>query len=73
MIDRGLEEEVKRLTPYKEANALRTIGYQEIFGYLYGRQDMKETVRLTQKNTRIFARHQITSFRHFTPDIIIRL
>ena len=73
MIDRGLVEEVMRLESYRETNALRTIGYQEIFGYLYGRHDLKESVSLIQKNTRNFARHQITSFKHFSPDITIRL
>ena len=72
MIQKGLVEEVRNLTPFRGSNALRTIGYPEVFGYLYEGKDLQDTVALIQKNTRVFARHQITSFRRFALDLIIK-
>ena len=73
MIAAGLVEEVRRLTPFRECNALQTIGYAEIFEYLYGSLDLQESVRLIKKNTKAFARHQITSFKHLPTDLVLRL
>lgn len=73
MVEEGLVEEVRRLLPYKEKNALRTIGYKEIFDYLYGEKELQECIELIKKNTRIFARHQITTLKHLPNVITIRL
>jgi len=66
MIKMGLLEEARRLYPYRHHNALQTVGYQEIFPYLDGQYDMDEAVRLIKRNTRRFAKRQLTWFRKDT-------
>ncbi len=63
MIDAGLFEEAKTLFPYKDHNALQTVGYTEIFNYLDGKYDRKEAVRLLKRNSRRYAKRQLTWFR----------
>lgn len=60
MMDEGLEEEVRSLTEYRDLTALRTVGYQEIFDALDGHTSMDEAVELIQKNTRHYAKRQLT-------------
>lgn len=62
MIAEGLLDEVKELEPYKSLNALQTVGYKEIFDFLEGRQDWQETLRLLKRNTRHYAKRQLTWF-----------
>lgn len=73
MMEHGLVEEVKSLLPYKDTNALRTIGYKEVFRYLAGAVNHQECADLIKKNTRTFARHQITTLKHLKYDITISL
>ena len=66
MLAAGLLEEVRqlmetRLTP--DTNPLRAIGYQEPFAHLSGKIDYDEMVRLLKRNTRRFAKRQLTWFR----------
>lgn len=63
MMALGLVEEVRALTNRRHLNALRTLGYTEIFDYLDGRQDWAETLRLLKRNTHRYARRQLTWFR----------
>jgi tRNA dimethylallyltransferase len=63
MLDAGLVAEVESLLPFREHNALQTVGYQEIFGYLDGAYDYAEAVRLVQRNTRHYAKRQLTWLR----------
>lgn len=63
MIQDGLLEEAKALFPYRHLNALQTVGYTEIFGYLEGLYDWDETVRLLKRNSRRYAKRQLTWFR----------
>lgn len=63
MIAEGLFDEAKRLHPYKELNALQTVGYKEIFDYLEGRYDKEEAIRLLKRNSRRYAKRQLTWFR----------
>ena len=63
MIDAGLFEEAKALFPYKDHNALQTVGYTEIFNYLEGKYDLEEAVRLLKRNSRRYAKRQLTWFR----------
>jgi len=63
MIDAGLFEEAERLFPYKELNALQTVGYTEIFHYLEGQYDREEAIRLLKRNSRRYAKRQMTWFR----------
>lgn len=66
MMEEGLLEEVKQLYPEKELNALQTVGYQELFGYLDGHYDINEAVRLLKRNTRRYAKRQLTWFKKDT-------
>lgn len=60
MIDDGLVDEVRSLMTYRDCPALQTVGYREIFDYLDGRTSLDEAIRLIQRNTRHYARKQIT-------------
>lgn len=74
MIAIGLFEEAKSLYPMKHLNALQTVGYREIFDYLDGKYDKDEAVRLLKRNSRRYAKRQLTWFkrdeemRWFSPD-----
>jgi tRNA dimethylallyltransferase len=59
----GLLEEVKGLTPYRVMPAMKTVGYRELFRYLDGEVSLETAVDLIKRNTRIFARKQLTWFR----------
>lgn len=63
MMEEGLLEEVKQLAPYRQLNALNTVGYSEIFDYLDGRITLDKAVDLIKQNTRRFAKRQLTWFR----------
>ncbi|MEJ8802243.1 tRNA (adenosine(37)-N6)-dimethylallyltransferase MiaA [Pontibacter sp. H249] len=62
MLQQGLLDEVKGLYPYREHNALQTVGYKEIFDYLEGKYDWVEAVRLLKRNSRRYAKRQLTWF-----------
>jgi len=66
MIDAGLLVEVKKLHPYKTLNALNTVGYKEIFKYLEGINTLDVAISEIKKNTRRFAKRQLTWFRKDT-------
>ncbi|MEN7546741.1 tRNA (adenosine(37)-N6)-dimethylallyltransferase MiaA [Rapidithrix thailandica] len=66
MLEEGLLEEVKSLENYKQLNALQTVGYQEVFDYLDGKYDWEEMVRLLKRNSRRYAKRQLTWFRKDT-------
>ena len=63
MIKKGLFEEVKSLIPYQHLNALQTLGYTEIFGYYEDKYDREETIRLLKRNSRRYAKRQLTWFQ----------
>lgn len=69
MLEQGLLEEAKRLYPFRQLNALQTVGYQEIFSYLEGKYDWDEAVRLLKRNSRRYAKRQLTWFRK-DPDFV---
>lgn len=60
MIDEGLAEETRSLLPYRDTKALQTVGYTEMFRYLDGDISLDEAIRLTQRNTRRYAKKQLT-------------
>jgi tRNA dimethylallyltransferase len=68
MISKGLFEEARGLFPYRGLNALQTVGYQEIFGFLAGEYEQDEAIRLLKRNSRRYAKRQMTWFRKY-PDI----
>lgn len=63
MIDDGLVEEALRVLPYRQENALNTVGYQEMFPYLDGLLTLDEAIFKIQSNTRRYARKQLTWFK----------
>lgn len=63
MIEEGLFEEAKELYPYRQLNALQTVGYKEIFDFLDGDYDKEEAIRLLKRNSRRYAKRQLTWFR----------
>ncbi len=63
MIALGLFEEATQLLPYRNLNALQTVGYREIFDYLDGKYDQEEAVRLLKRNSRRYAKRQLTWFK----------
>ncbi len=62
MMKDGLEEEVRSLTNYKALNALQTVGYSELFEYMEGAFDLNKAVDLIKRNTRHYAKRQLTWF-----------
>ncbi len=68
MMQAGLLAEAEALYPCRHLNALQTVGYQELFGYLDGETDLKTAVSEIKKNTRRFAKRQGTWFRR-NPEI----
>ncbi|WP_252723898.1 tRNA (adenosine(37)-N6)-dimethylallyltransferase MiaA [Winogradskyella psychrotolerans] len=63
MIDNGLLEEAKALLPFKDLNALNTVGYKELFAYFEGESTLDFAISEIKKNTRRFAKRQLTWFR----------
>lgn len=63
MINAGLLEEVRELHHLRHFNSLQTVGYQEIFTFLDDKIDWDEAVRLIKRNSRRFAKRQLTWFR----------
>lgn len=63
MLEAGLVEEVRSLEAFRNKNALKTVGYREIFSYLDNHISLDEAMDLIQRNTRKYARKQITWFR----------
>lgn len=63
MIAAGLFDEADALFGKRHLNALQTVGYSEIFGYLEGNYDKTEAIRLLKRNSRRYAKRQLTWFR----------
>lgn len=63
MIKNGLLEEVKSLLPYQKLNALNTVGYKELFKHLNGEWALDFSVSEIKKNSRRFAKRQLTWFK----------
>ena len=63
MMDDGLVEEVRSLADFRHLTALQTVGYKEVFDYLDGDVSLDETVALIQRNTRHYAKRQLTWWR----------
>ncbi len=76
MVDAGLEAEARVLYPYRALNALQTVGYRELFSYFDGDISREEAILLIKRNSRHYAKRQLTWFRRdaeirwFAPDEI---
>ncbi|MDE6159337.1 MAG: tRNA (adenosine(37)-N6)-dimethylallyltransferase MiaA [Bacteroidaceae bacterium] len=62
MVADGLLEEARAMLPHREANALNTVGYKEMFKVLDGEWPMDMAVERMKKNTRVYAKKQLTWF-----------
>lgn len=65
MIENGLIEEAMQFFHVKNINALNTVGYKEIFTHLEGKIQLEEAIKQIKKNTRNYARKQITWFNRY--------
>ena len=63
MINKGLLAEAKELFPNKDLNALQTVGYRELFRYFEGEISLEFAIEEIKKNTRRFAKRQLTWFK----------
>lgn len=63
MLAEGLEAEARALLPMRTMNPLNTVGYKEFFDYFDGKTDYEEAVRLIKRNSRRYAKKQLSWFR----------
>jgi tRNA dimethylallyltransferase len=63
MLQEGLLKEVEKLYPHKSLNALQTVGYRELFDYFDGKTSLEFAIEEIKKNTRRFAKRQLTWFK----------
>ncbi len=74
MMEAGLEAEARALYPYRGLNSLQTVGYRELFDYFDGRITREKAIELIKRNSRRYAKRQMTWFRRdseirwFAPD-----
>ena len=66
MMEAGLEAEARALYPFRQLNALQTVGYKELFEYFDGNISRDEAVELIKRNSRRYAKRQLTWFRRDT-------
>jgi tRNA dimethylallyltransferase len=66
MVGAGLFQEAEALAPHQHLNALQTVGYREIYGYTNGDYDKEEALRLLKRNSRRYAKRQLTWFKKDT-------
>ncbi len=63
MIQQGLEEEARQVYELRHLNSLNTVGYKELFAFFDGEIDRDKAIELIKRNTRHYARKQLTWFR----------
>lgn len=64
MMEAGMLDEAHRLYPFRKENALNTVGYKELFRYLDGEWELPFAIEKIKKNTRDYAKKQMTWFAH---------
>lgn len=63
MMQDGLLDEARRVYPQQQLNALQTVGYRELFACFSGEYDLDKAIELIQRNSRRYAKRQLTWFR----------
>jgi tRNA dimethylallyltransferase len=63
MIEAGMVEEARRVYPFRDLNSLNTVGYKELFQYLDGTWTLDMAIEKIKRNTRVYARKQMTWFK----------
>lgn len=66
MMDNGLLEEARKVYPYRHLNSLNTVGYKELFNYFDGEWPLDFAVEKIRRNSRVYARKQMTWFKRDT-------
>lgn len=66
MMEEGLLEEARKVYPYRQLNALNTVGYKELFNYFDGEWDLAFAIEKIKQNSRIYSRKQMTWFKRDT-------
>lgn len=66
MIGEGLVEEARAMYPKRHLNSLQTVGYREMFDYFDGKCSLEEAIELIKRNSRRYAKRQLTWFRRDT-------
>ena len=72
MMNNGLLEEVNQLKKHAQVSALRTVGYAELIQYLNGEIPLDEAIELIKRNTRRYAKRQLTWFRKYENAIWVK-
>jgi tRNA dimethylallyltransferase len=62
MMEQGLLDEARQMLPYRHLNALKTVGYRELFRHFDGEISLNQAVELIKRNTRRYAKRQLTWF-----------
>jgi len=65
MMESGLLKEAESLLPFKNLNALQTVGYKELFEYFEGKFSLEKAIEEIKKNTRHYAKRQMTWFKKY--------
>ena len=63
MIEQGLEQEARAVSHLRHLNSLQTVGYREMFDYFDGKITREEAIELIKRNSRRYAKRQLTWFR----------
>lgn len=63
MMEAGLEAEARAMLPHRHLNALQTVGFSELFDYFDGAISKEEAIELIKRNSRRYAKRQMTWFR----------
>jgi len=71
MMEAGLLKEAESLFDFRHLTSLKTVGYRELFDYMEGKSTLPEAVELIKRNTRRYAKRQITWWRRYDDMIII--
>lgn len=66
MIEQGLEDEARRVYPLRHLNSLNTVGFKEMFAYFDGTMERGVAIERIKKNTRVYAKKQLTWFQRDT-------
>jgi tRNA dimethylallyltransferase len=65
MMQEGLLEEAESMLPYRNYNALKTVGYREFFDFFDGKITLEEAVELVKRNSRRYAKRQLSWFGRY--------
>ena len=71
MMRSGLENEVRKLIDFKELPTLKTVGYKELFPYFQNKKGLEDAILEIKKNSRRYAKRQITWFKKYDNSFII--